>query len=377
MRFLSDEYLGALRVANQRAAALGLRLDLTLGSGWPFGGPTVGVTDAASRLRLDRIVVGPGAPRVARPAMTTGETWIGAFVGPDADTRVTPASMRPLAWPDAADAVTLPAAPHSRQVWFFIAGRTGMQVKRPAVGGEGYVLSHYDRGALDRYLDAGGRAAAEPVCRPSSVRDLLRQPRGLRLGLVGRLRIGVFVASGLRRRAAAAGAGGRSWRGGRHGARGLGPHAHRAAGRAVHHPARRVGPRTRHAVADSGLRDPAGHRVEQCRRGSAGRRGAPVARAHRVAVGLVGQPPVRQARGEQRDVDLAALAVVSGDAARPQGRSRSPLPAGHHAAYRPRVAVHSGGRGLSGLAVLRRRRLQRSQSVVAGDAGCVGATCSA
>ena len=84
LRFLSDEFLGALRVANERAGALGLRLDLTLGSGWPYGGPTVGITDAASRLRLDKIVVGPGAPRVPRPAMTAGEAWIGAFVGPEA-----------------------------------------------------------------------------------------------------------------------------------------------------------------------------------------------------------------------------------------------------------------------------------------------------
>ena len=162
MRFLSDEFLGALRVANQRAAAIGLRLDLTLGSGWPYGGPTVGISDAASRLRLDKIVVGPGAPRVPRPAMTTGEAWIGAFVGPDGDTRVTAASMHPLAWPDGADAVTLPPATHTRQVWFFIAGRTGMQVKRPAIGGEGYVLSHYDRGALDRYLDQVGARLLTP-----------------------------------------------------------------------------------------------------------------------------------------------------------------------------------------------------------------------
>ncbi len=162
MRFLSDEYLNALRAASQRAEALGLRLDLTLGSGWPYGGPTVGIKDAASRLRLDRIVVGPGAPRVARPAMTAGETWIGAFVGPDGNTPVTPASMQPLAWPDAADAVTLPPAPQTRQVWFFIAGRTGMQVKRPSIGAEGYVLSHYDRGALNRYLEQVGARLLTP-----------------------------------------------------------------------------------------------------------------------------------------------------------------------------------------------------------------------
>ena len=161
-RFLSDEFLGLLRVADDRAAALGLRLDLTLGSGWPFGGPTVGIVDAASRLRLDRLVVGPGTPRIARPAMTTGEAWVGAFVGPEGGTRVTPASMRPIPWPDGAAAVTLPAASHTRQVWFFIAGRTGMQVKRPSLGGEGYVLSHYDRGALTRYLDQVGARLLAP-----------------------------------------------------------------------------------------------------------------------------------------------------------------------------------------------------------------------
>jgi len=38
----------------------------------------------------------------------------------------------------------------------FIAGRTGMMVKRAAVGAEGYVLDHYDRAALQAHLDAVG-----------------------------------------------------------------------------------------------------------------------------------------------------------------------------------------------------------------------------
>src|SRR2546421_5054652 len=35
---------------------------------------------------------------------------------------------------------------------FFISSRTGMQVKRPAVGAEGYVLNHLDASASERYL---------------------------------------------------------------------------------------------------------------------------------------------------------------------------------------------------------------------------------
>jgi hypothetical protein len=161
--YLSDRFQELLRVAGDRAAAHGLRLDLTLGSGWPYGGPTVGITDAASRLRIEKIEVPPGAARVVRPAMTTGESWIGAFVGPRGEDAAVAASMTPLAWPDGAPAAALAPSDRPRHVWAFIAGRTGMQVKRPAVGAEGYVLSHYDRGALDRYLERVGARLLSPL----------------------------------------------------------------------------------------------------------------------------------------------------------------------------------------------------------------------
>ena len=38
------------------------------------------------------------------------------------------------------------------EVLFFISSRTGMMVKRAAIGGEGFVFDHYDRGALDGFL---------------------------------------------------------------------------------------------------------------------------------------------------------------------------------------------------------------------------------
>ena len=62
---------------------------------------------------------------------------------------------------------------------FFIASRTGMQVKRAAVGAEGFVLDHYDRAALDGYLRAVGDRLMTAFGPRASVRRLLRQPRGL------------------------------------------------------------------------------------------------------------------------------------------------------------------------------------------------------
>src|SRR5215813_12265564 len=43
--YLSDGFLDALRFTADKAHELGLRFDLTLGSGWPFGGPSVSIAD--------------------------------------------------------------------------------------------------------------------------------------------------------------------------------------------------------------------------------------------------------------------------------------------------------------------------------------------
>src|SRR6266446_10986330 len=51
--YLSDEFIDALRFVSAKARELGLRMDLTLGSGWPYGGPSVSIADAASTLRSE------------------------------------------------------------------------------------------------------------------------------------------------------------------------------------------------------------------------------------------------------------------------------------------------------------------------------------
>src|SRR5262245_31597962 len=45
---------------------------------------------------------------------------------------------------------------------FFISSRTGKQVKRTAVGGEGFVVDHYDRAATDNYLKTVGDRLMQP-----------------------------------------------------------------------------------------------------------------------------------------------------------------------------------------------------------------------
>ena len=55
--YLSKEFLDALTFTGQKARELGLRMDLTLCSGWPYGGPHIPIEQAAGKLRVDRVSV--------------------------------------------------------------------------------------------------------------------------------------------------------------------------------------------------------------------------------------------------------------------------------------------------------------------------------
>src|SRR5436305_10134694 len=137
-----------LRFTGQRCKELGLRFDLTLGSGWSFGGAKTPVNEAAGQLRIEHVKADAGTKRVPLPPMIPAEKLIGVFekVGES--------------WDEAKDihddAAWLETNNNGIEVIFFISSRSGMQVKRPAVGAEGYVLNHLDKPSVDDYLKTTG-----------------------------------------------------------------------------------------------------------------------------------------------------------------------------------------------------------------------------
>jgi hypothetical protein len=153
--FLSDAFIEDVRFTARKARDLGLRVDLTVGSGWPYGGPQIGITQAAGKLRVERVAVPPGAQRVPVPDIRTGERLMAAFLAPSAPATSTDGLREVTSIAD--NVLQLPdRAPRQREVLFFISSRTGMMVKRPAVGAEGFVLNHYDRAAVDHYMQTVG-----------------------------------------------------------------------------------------------------------------------------------------------------------------------------------------------------------------------------
>ena len=77
--YLSGEFLGALRFVNGKAQELGMRLDLTLCSGWPYGGSKVPVIQAAGMLRIVRVPVPDGGNFVPAPNLEAGESLLAAW----------------------------------------------------------------------------------------------------------------------------------------------------------------------------------------------------------------------------------------------------------------------------------------------------------
>lgn len=150
--YLSDDFIDALRFTSTKAREFGLRMDLTLGSGWPYGGPMVPITEAAGTLRSERVKVQPGSRRIPLPNIMPGDSLLAVFLARTEGQTIIADSLRELT--DIRDgAVWLSNDLQGQhEVLFFTSSRTGMQVKRPAVGAEGYVLNHLDKHATEQYL---------------------------------------------------------------------------------------------------------------------------------------------------------------------------------------------------------------------------------
>ncbi len=153
--YLSSGFIDALRFAANKARELGMRVDITLGSGWPYGGPETPITEAAGHLRYEKVDVPPGTSSIPVPSITTGERLVATFLA-DGKASSSFTGIRRLTQV-IPPRLQIPAGlngPHS--VIFFIASRTGMQVKRAGVGGEGFVLDHYNHPAIEHHLSQTG-----------------------------------------------------------------------------------------------------------------------------------------------------------------------------------------------------------------------------
>ncbi len=143
--YLSPEFLSDVSYANQKARELGLRVSMTLGSGWPYGGPKTTVALSAGRLKVISVAVhNSTAPT---PALADGDTLIAAFLISGTEKSFDPSTATQFD-----PAAALPANAENQTALYFISSHTGQMVKRAAFGAEGLVLDHFSRAAIDEHL---------------------------------------------------------------------------------------------------------------------------------------------------------------------------------------------------------------------------------
>src|SRR6185369_16614035 len=121
--YLSDEFLEMLRFTAAKCKELGMRFDLTLGSGWSFGGAKTPITEAAGQLRVERVKVDGKTQSFPVPYMIPAEKLLAVFLTKTRGNMVAENELKELT--EIHDGiVSLPAGiPDESEVLFFISGK--------------------------------------------------------------------------------------------------------------------------------------------------------------------------------------------------------------------------------------------------------------
>jgi len=149
--FLSPKWMEMLGHVQSEGKRLNIEINMNTGTGWPFGGPTISIDDAATRSIFQEY------------SLSTGEKLTEKIEPKDERQRPVAKLSRIMAYSDKGQILNLTnklkdgllqwTAPEGK--WRLIAlfeGKTFQMVKRAAPGGEGYVMNHFSAKTVDNYF---------------------------------------------------------------------------------------------------------------------------------------------------------------------------------------------------------------------------------
>ena len=370
IKFLSPEFFDMLRFTADKAKELGLRMDLTLGSGWPYGGPMFSKSEGAGEIfeQIARPAAGATSAALPRP-LVNGQTLIAAFAVPTGAT-ANLANLKEISVTDGMaqipSEITGPVEVH-----FYISGRTGMQVKRPALGAEGNVIDHLSQSVVQKFI----AQVAEPeiaACGPNPPHAIFCDSLEVgREDWTDNLLAEFQKRRGYDLRPLLPALFNNSFSQGDGYPPRLGENIDRNVQRQLQQgvsSARQISPFT---VSGASLRFAVGSAIQLRGYRSARRRRDHVASVFRDAVCNIRRTFAGCAGCLRRMLHLAALARVSCHSLRHEGRSRFTFSPGRKSNHLSWLAIDRTGCELSRMELLRCRRIQRQKSLVDCDARCL------
>ncbi len=158
--FLSPRWMELYKHTLKEGQRLGINIDLNTGTGWPFGGPNVGIEDAASCLFVKEFTLF-GQEKLKEPVLPD-----------DKKQQKTAHLAKLMAYSNNGECIDLTdkvkdqllnwTAPNGS--WRLIAlfeGNTFQKVKRAAPGGKGFVINHFSKESVEKYLNKFTKAFKE------------------------------------------------------------------------------------------------------------------------------------------------------------------------------------------------------------------------
>ncbi|TRZ45424.1 glycoside hydrolase [Robertkochia solimangrovi] len=149
--YLSDEWIAMLNFTLKIADSLHMGVDMTLGTGWPYGGPQVEPEFAARKLIGVKTILDKGQSFKAavgdsvekgRPMKLLGIYAYGksgSYI--DLTSEIKNSKLK------------FKAKKEAYVLYKVYEALTGQQVKRAAPGSEGYTVDHYSKAALEDYVE--------------------------------------------------------------------------------------------------------------------------------------------------------------------------------------------------------------------------------
>jgi hypothetical protein len=158
--FLSPQWMEILKHVETEGKRLDIETDMNTGTGWPFGGPTISVEEAATKALFREY------------ELREGQKLTEKILPTDSRQRDVATLSCLMAYSDKEEKINLTGkikngmldwtAPRGN--WRLIAlfnGKTLQKVKRAAPGGEGYVMDHFSAKTVDNYLAHFSKAFSE------------------------------------------------------------------------------------------------------------------------------------------------------------------------------------------------------------------------
>ena len=149
--YLTPQWMDILKHTQAEGKRLGIQIDMNMGTGWPFGGPSVSIADAATKA-------------IFQTYKTEGGQKISLDIQVQDQKQVPHAILsRVMAYSDKGSSLNLTSKANNGKLdwqvpsgkWDIVVlyiGKTLQKVKRAAPGGEGYVMDHLNKQAVGRYF---------------------------------------------------------------------------------------------------------------------------------------------------------------------------------------------------------------------------------